>query len=118
MSLTQWLYDLASCKDDLKRIDFDGVEDALEELLERSDRIYLDYNEPGSTATGEERAALLEMADLLSAIAQDLELFLETVYFHHVSDALSRARDLAHVRDGLRSHVESICPDLEREAIG
>jgi hypothetical protein len=118
LDLTQWLYDLACCHSDLKRIDFDGVEAALEELEQRADQAYLDYGEPDSTATEEERAALLEMAELLRSIANDIDLFLETVEFHHLSEALRRSEELNRVRDTLRVHVESLYPELVRYSVG
>lgn len=108
------MLDLAACQDDRERIDVEAIEDALLDLRQRSAEAYDEYGEPGEVPD-EERGALLDLADLLHSVTEELDQFLETGLFFHVQQALEAVEAMQQTRDALQAHIELAHPELKED---
>lgn len=104
-NLAVWLSDLLEYRDTPEFLDFDGLEDALDELRERahSERVNLEQLqeiEPPSPH-------LWDMLGQLEQIAQELDLFLETELFYHLECAQQIAKNLLEQKLHLAADLEA-----------
>jgi hypothetical protein len=102
-NLAVWLSDLLEYRDSPDFLDFDGLEDALDELRERahSERVNLEQLEEVDPASPH----LWDMLGQLEQITQELDLFLETELFYHLECAQQIAKNLLEQKLHLASDL-------------
>lgn len=102
-NLAVWFSDLLSYRDAPDLLDFDQLEDALDELLDRveEERLQLESLEQESPVSPH----LWEMLGHLEQIADELDLFLETELFFHLERAQQLSGELLEQKRFLASEL-------------
>jgi hypothetical protein len=96
VNLLDWLQQIAACQDNPDAINFEGAEDALDELRERAAECWAACDEDDES---QQTNLLREMAATMEQIADQLDSFLETELFYHLQEALENCRTLFQLRD-------------------
>ena len=115
MNVLEWLRELAECQDQPELIDFDGAEEALAELRQRSEEIFQEFSPEGEPDP--DTATLLEMASLLGSVADCLEEFLDSGLFYKLKEGMEQANELLALRDGLRKNLEAADPEVHDDSL-
>jgi hypothetical protein len=104
VNLLDWLQQIADCRDNPDAINFDGAEEALEELRQRAADCWAECDEEDDSP---QTNLLREMAATMERIAEQLDAFLETELFYHLQDALEDCRALFQLRDMVEAADEN-----------
>lgn len=102
-NLAVWLSDLLDYRESPDFLDFDGLEDALDELRERahSERVNLEQLEEVNPVSPH----LWDMLGQLEQITQELDLFLESELFYHLECAQQIARNLLEQKQHMETDL-------------
>jgi hypothetical protein len=108
LNLSVWLSDLLECRDNPDRLDFDGLEDALDELRERAhcERAQLEHQSQNQ----ELDPHLWDMLSQLELVAEELDLFLETELFYHLECALQASKSMLEQKELLVQAIQVETP--------